>query len=250
MLVHGTGARWQTWGPVIAPLAEHLEVLALDLPGFGDSPPLERAPTLRALAEAVREAAGDEPFHVAGYSLGGAVALELGRMGAARTVAALAPIGFWTPRERAYCIASMQVSQGLAARIAPHAEKLAGSPLGRALMAQLVARPANIPSEDAVLAIEGMAAAGEAVEAVLDHAFVERDPGTPLPCPLTIAWGTHDRLLLPRQAERARKTFPTATHVSLRGCGHLPTWDDPEAVTQVLLEATRRSQPQPARAAA
>jgi pimeloyl-ACP methyl ester carboxylesterase len=56
--------------------------------------------------------------------------------------------------------------------------------------------------------------------------------------PLTIVWGELDRFTpYSTNAERARQLFPTATHVTLPGCGHLPFYDDPELVSSVLLEA-------------
>ena len=57
--------------------------------------------------------------------------------------------------------------------------------------------------------------------------------------PTTVAWGERDRLLIfSRQAPRARRMLPDARHVVLHGCGHVPTWDDPEQVARVLLEAS------------
>ena len=57
--------------------------------------------------------------------------------------------------------------------------------------------------------------------------------------PATVAWGERDRLLIfSRQAPRARRMLPGARHVVLHGCGHVPTWDDPEQVARVLLEAS------------
>jgi pimeloyl-ACP methyl ester carboxylesterase len=53
--------------------------------------------------------------------------------------------------------------------------------------------------------------------------------------PVTIGWGTRDRLLIPRQAERARVMLPQARHVPLPGCGHIPMSDDPEGVAALLL---------------
>ena len=38
VLIHGIGHRLQAWLPVLDRLAAHHDVLALDLPGFGDSP--------------------------------------------------------------------------------------------------------------------------------------------------------------------------------------------------------------------
>ncbi|MDN5853685.1 MAG: alpha/beta hydrolase, partial [Actinomycetia bacterium] len=52
--------------------------------------------------------------------------------------------------------------------------------------------------------------------------------------PTTIAWGTRDRVLPPRQAEIARKRLPSARHITLPGCGHVPMIDDPELITQII----------------
>ena len=51
--------------------------------------------------------------------------------------------------------------------------------------------------------------------------------------PVTLAWGALDRLVSPpRQAPPG-----WATRV-LRDCGHIPTWDDPEQVSRLLLETS------------
>ena len=55
--------------------------------------------------------------------------------------------------------------------------------------------------------------------------------------PVTVVWGSRDRLLLARrQAARARRVLPGARHEWLEGAGHLPMWDAPEAVAAVLAE--------------
>jgi pimeloyl-ACP methyl ester carboxylesterase len=52
--------------------------------------------------------------------------------------------------------------------------------------------------------------------------------------PVTVAWGEHDRLLLyARQAPRARAMMPWARHLTL-GAGHVPFFDDPAAVAEVI----------------
>jgi pimeloyl-ACP methyl ester carboxylesterase len=53
--------------------------------------------------------------------------------------------------------------------------------------------------------------------------------------PTTIAWGTLDRLVSPPKRERMP---PGATYVELPGVGHTPTWDDPEMIVELLLEAS------------
>ena len=51
--------------------------------------------------------------------------------------------------------------------------------------------------------------------------------------PLTFAWPEHDRLVgRPKRLPAARAQRDAA------GCGHLPTWDDPEQVARVLLEGS------------
>ena len=80
-------------------------MLAVDLPGFGHSPPLPAGQpcTPEALADAVEaamDAAGFETAHLAGNSLGGWIALTLARRGRARTVTAISPAGLAHARER------------------------------------------------------------------------------------------------------------------------------------------------------
>jgi pimeloyl-ACP methyl ester carboxylesterase len=56
---------------------------------------------------------------------------------------------------------------------------------------------------------------------------------------VTIAWGSKDRLLSPRQALVAKAVLPTtAKFVPLPGCGHVPMTDDPELVADVLLRGS------------
>ena len=59
--------------------------------------------------------------------------------------------------------------------------------------------------------------------------------GGEVPAPVTIAWAEKDRLLLPRQAERARAALPFARHIVLAGCGHVPSFDDPRLVADAIL---------------
>lgn len=243
VLIHGTGSRRQVWEPVLGRLARERDVLTLDLPGFGETPPLAQAAvTPERYAEevcALLDAAGLESAHVAGNSLGGGVALVLGAWGRARSVAALSPIGFWSVREAEFCRASLRVSAASARALEPLAPRILASRAGRAaLLSQYVARPGRMPAPDALAQARGLRP-GPGLRAALDGyrrwRFV---PSRPLACPVTIAWAQHDRLLPPRQAARARRALPDARHVTLRGCGHVPMWDDPDQVARVLLEAS------------
>ena len=242
VLIHGIGSQWQMWRPVLDGVSREREVVAVDLPGFGESAPLSGRPTLAALAGAVAEfldGIGLGGPHAAGNSLGGAVALEMARAGAARSACVLSPSGFGNMREGRYARGVLIASRRVAQRLEPYAEVVAGGPVRRTLaFGHLVARPWRIPADEAAGAMRNLARSPgfeATLEAVADHSF----GGHTLDCPVTVAWGEKDRLLLySRQSARARRLLPDARHVPLRGCGHVPTWDDPEQVARVLLEAS------------
>src|SRR6478609_11822348 len=93
----GIGHSLACWRRVVPLLAADYAVFAVDLPGFGASPPLDTTPTLAALTGACRAfmaAQGHERFHVAGNSLGGGIALALALDATAYSACALSPIGF------------------------------------------------------------------------------------------------------------------------------------------------------------
>lgn len=67
---------------------------------------------------------------------------------------------------------------------------------------------------------------------------------------VTIVWGDKDRLLLPRQLERARRRLPRARHVLINEVGHLMMVDDPQAVADVIRSGVRTPAPDAAPIAA
>ncbi len=244
LLVHGIGSRRQVWGPVLERLATEREVVAVDLPGFGESADLPSGvtPTLDAHVDAVvgfLDEQGLDEIDVAGNSMGGGVALELARRGRVRTATALSPIGFWTPQERQWAVRSLKNTYATARALAPIAPALYATAAGRTLGSwQIAARPWRIPAEDAVASHKALAEA-DAFLPTLDKVspYVFHD-GPELRVPVTVAWGERDRLLLTRQSRRAMKVLPQARHLLLYGCGHVPMWDDPEQVAEVLLSGS------------
>ena len=239
VLVHGLGHRRQTWDPVISRLARHREVVALDLPGFGESPPLptgesyDVATSMERFAEFFAEL-GTGPPHVAGSSLGGALALELGARGLVSSVTALAPAGFWTPLERRWALTLLTTTR-MSARVPDIVlRRVAADARVRTSMIQLLYAHPDRQDPDAFLGDARALKASEGFGPTL--AFGRSYVCTAEPdVPTTVAWGTRDRVLPPLQAARARRRLPRATHVALRGCGHVPMVDDPGLVARVLL---------------
>src|SRR5215211_3464868 len=139
VLLHGIGHTWRGWKPMLPPLEESFDVLAVDLPGFGHSPPLPPGldSTPEALADAVErvmDEAGFETAHLSGNSLGGWVAPELARRGRARTCVPISPAGLAHGRERDLGVGILRGMRWLARNAAPNDVALR-SPIGRTLFA-------------------------------------------------------------------------------------------------------------------
>src|SRR5574337_1572460 len=97
VLLHGALGSWRVWRPVLPYLEPFHEVYAPTLPGHRGGMPLAADQAGFAgfadVLEAQLDEAGLAEVHLAGNSLGAAVALELARRGRARSVVAIAPPG-------------------------------------------------------------------------------------------------------------------------------------------------------------
>jgi pimeloyl-ACP methyl ester carboxylesterase len=246
VLIHGIGSRWQVWEPVLPALAAVYDVIALDLPGFGESPmpPPGTAPGAASLADLVSgflEELDIERPHVAGNSLGGLISVLLAQRGRVRSATVLSPAGFANDVETWWARGSLRVSVTLARLLASRADRLFTRPgLRKLAYDQVVAHPERLTPVDAAESLRALAYAPW-----FDETLNAIDPGdlqhgVPIDVPVTIGWGEKDRLLLPRQAKRAERAIPGARLVWLRGCGHVPTYDDPDQVARVMLEGAAR----------
>src|SRR4051794_3327738 len=202
MLLHGIGSRWQVFEPVLDLLAAEFDVWAVDMPGFGSSPParvpLSSIGTLTDEVQAWMHARGLEGCHVAGNSTGGGVALELAARGAVASTVALAPIGLWSARERAFCQTSVRWTRALARRLRPIAPwLLQWAPVRALLFAQYAAHPASIAAEEALEDVDALIGA-RAFDDVCAAFTGYLAPATAADrVPVTVVWGDKDRLLLP-----------------------------------------------------
>lgn len=244
VLLHGIGHRREAWDAVLDRLTPHRDVIAVDLPGHGESPPLEAVggPAIETLAAALirlLDRLGLDRPHVAGNSLGGRLALEAGAAGRAASVTALSPAGFWrSGLELGYAKAVFRVMQVLGARLEPAAPRLSASTAGRAVLyATIVRRPSRMSPRQAAGDMRAFLAARPALNAILAEVS-PFDGRIPDGVPVTIAWGRADRLLPRRQALAARARLPQARFVLLPGCGHVPMTDDPALVARVLLDGS------------
>jgi len=237
VLLHGIGGELCVWEPVLEPLARHRDVIAVDLPGFGNSPALapDVVPSPAALAAAVSgllAELGIDRAHVAGNSLGGWVALEMARRGNARSVVGLCPAGLWgAPLQGA-----SGATRGRAHRVVRWLRPLLWLLLRsrrarRVALRPFVADPDKVPYQAAWRMVRsyGRAAAYDATSTAMRQSYFH-DPDQ-IQVPVLLAFGEQDRLIRP-----VRVSAPSFRSVALPGCGHIPMWDDTALVSEVILQ--------------
>ncbi len=242
VLIHGIGHRWQAWEPILDRLAEHHSVIAIDLPGFGRSPvpaggmPANMPAVVDMIEKYFRGEGLDRP-HVAGNSLGGAIALELAAAGLVSSATALSPGGFFTDAERRRALGILHALRFNAFLPGPVMKYgLRVGAIKSLCYVPLLAQPRNLDArrayEDA-LALRRGKGFRAAAKAARTYAF----QGSPT-VPISVGWGERDRIFPAHQLDRARERMPDATHQLLHGCGHVPMSDDPDLVARLILRTT------------
>lgn len=245
LLIHGLGGSWRSWSPILDGLAASRKVIAIDLPGHGDTPIQGDSVTFRGLTESVErhlDEAGLKGIDVAGSSMGARMVLELARRGVVGNVVALDPGGFWEGWERAFFKTTIGLSGRLLRAIRPALRAVSRSAaLRTALLAQLSAKPWALDPDLVANELIGLAQTTTFDALVRDLATgpaqegLKGDTGRRI----VIGWGRQDRLCLPRQAKRAAAAFPSAQLHWFDDCGHFPMWDRPRETTEVILSATQ-----------
>jgi pimeloyl-ACP methyl ester carboxylesterase len=237
ILIHGLGGSRLIWEPVLDQLAAERDVIAVDLPGFGESAELPDgvAPSPANLAAAIAELCLEldlDRYHLVGNSLGGWVALELAKTPRAASVCAISPAGLW----RAALGPRRINSHAIAHRLRSLFQLLLAS---RAVRARFLRTTVGHP--ELLSAAEGKAlvrawldAPGyDAANAEMRAHVFERPEEVQVPA--TVAWGTLDRLVAPPRRQRMP---PQAVYLELAGVGHIPTWDDPDLIARLILDAS------------
>ena len=246
VLVHGISHRRQAWHPVAEQLAEHREVILFDLPGHGGSP--ELVTDGRSVKDVLQDQLLELFFeldlerpHIAGNSLGGRIALEAAADGLVSSATGLSPAGFWKgDLDFLYIRAHFAALQASARIAGPAAPTLARSDLARkVLLSSLMAHGERVDAEHFLGDLRCMVAARPALKRIFKEGAPFDRPVDP-DIPVTIAWGTKDRVLLPYQGRRARTQLPDAEHVWLEGSGHVPMSDDVKGVVDVLLRGSSK----------
>jgi pimeloyl-ACP methyl ester carboxylesterase len=248
LLLHGIGAIWRAWSPVLPYLEPHHDVIVPTLHGHAGGPSLDAdvAPSVLALADGIEaelDRLGLEKVHIAGNSLGGWIGIELARRGRAQSLVLLSPAGAWrSPRRIRMTSHGVRFSLGALARYSHRAEAIAERRLLRwAMLAGQVAHPHRVPHESLVTYIHA-SAQSPVVDPLLRVLHVH--PVDPLPedrdYPVRLVWADRD-LVLPFKhfGSPMLERLPGAELIRLSGVGHVPMSDDPARVAELILEVTR-----------
>lgn len=259
VLIHGLGGSALNWVTLMDRLDGHVTSLALDLPGFGMSPPPrdgDYSPRghARTVAAAIeewrtrRDVTG--PVHVMGNSMGGAVAVQLvasrpdlvsgltlvspalpftrvGRGNAHLPVIAVPGVGESLIRRYAAVPVEQRVQATLDACTTDPGRIPDG--LRDALVAETAERDAMPYATDAFLrSLRGLLAT-----------FADPGPRRPwrlareIAKPVLAVYGEDDTLVDPRGASRAAREFPDAEVVLLDDCGHVAQMEHPDVVADL-----------------
>ena len=247
LLIHGLGGAKSSFFDTAAALSKSYRVHALDLPGFGSSSKPATAPyTARWFAETVREtmdALGISRAHVAGNSMGGRVAIELGLRHPERVagLALLCPAVAFVKRTYHPIVRALRPELGLL----PH--QLRRDNVTEHFWSLFADPDAIDPSVADVVVDEFQriyASAGGRIAflAAARNIYLDAPYGrngfygrlTQLEAPSLFVWGSHDRVIPPAFARHVAHWLPSAEQIVLEGCGHVPQVERPEQTIGLL----------------
>jgi 3-oxoadipate enol-lactonase len=239
VFLHGIGGNARIWTPQIASFAAAgFRPVALDLLGYGSREPVDRLDFDMLAADVEAEVARlglDRPI-VVGHSMGGMVAQTLLRRGPRTWRAAVLsctspafgdPTGEFQKKFVADRLAPLDAGRTMA-ELAP-------------AMVAAVSGPAPDPA-GRKLAIETIATTSERSYRAAVHCLVgfdERANLADIGVPVLCLAGEHDRLAPPAMMERTAARIPGARYVCLKGVGHLPNIEAPQAFDAAILDFLR-----------
>lgn len=241
LLLHGMGESAAGWRPIQDALSESFDVIVLDLPGFGDAPTLPRGtlPTAAALADAIErqlDELGLATVHLAGYSLGARVGLELASRGRARSVVAISPDGLGTPVERVWEMMSLMGRHFLAHALAPVAKAVTSTGTGRAaFFGSDRSRPWQLTPGDARELLLSFAHSPAYVQTVLTGMYDVVRGMSKISCPVLIVQGMTDGLIS-SQSPRYLAFVPKAQLQMLPNLSHMPISDNPTLMAGLIVD--------------
>jgi pimeloyl-ACP methyl ester carboxylesterase len=241
VLLHGGRGSHTHWVRNIDTLARHHRVLALDLPGFGDSPDVPRDTDadsyLSLVVDGMRRLIGGRPASIIGFSFGGAVAAHVARRlgDQCRRLALLGPGGFGE-------------AKGRMLDLKPAPKAVDTDPRYRAvirhnLLAMMLHDPASVSEETIDIQCRNIALGRFNSLKVSLRPTLLSDIAA-MSCPLAMVWGANDIVAYPSPQARAADCKAVRPHLELTivpGAGHWVQYEAADEVNALLLGFLRNN---------
>jgi pimeloyl-ACP methyl ester carboxylesterase len=239
LLLHGAGGSWAHWIRNIPALSARRRLLAVDIPGYGESAPLAEAetpfPVAQVIADGLRRLPFAVPLDVAGFSLGGVVAAHMAVVAPdlVRRLVIIGSGGLDTPLSHI----RYQRLGGLSGEEKRAAQR-------RNLLQMMLHDPAS--ADDLALYLQDTRTSRGTLDAqslVLPDRLVKVLPQ--VRAQVDLIWGEFDRPHYDpeAQAEVVRRTHPDASLQVVRGAGHWAMFEGArqfDAMLQDLLDQPLR----------
>jgi pimeloyl-ACP methyl ester carboxylesterase len=240
VLLHGATGSWRVWQPVLDELTRRYDVFAPTMPGHRAGPPLSERLSIDTIVDGVEETLNNADIrtaHLAGNSLGGIVALELLRRGRARSVVNFTgPLAWRDDHDIARLIRIFAVNERLI-RYGLLGTLLRRNQRTRRHALRPIMNRADKLSPDQVSTLLADARHCVIAQPVLRTLLAEGprprlDIGA---TPVHIVWSHKDRVVpYERYGAPTFAQVPGARLTRLPGVGHVPMWDNPQLVVQII----------------
>jgi pimeloyl-ACP methyl ester carboxylesterase len=245
VFVHGISGSWQNWLENLPHFGRGRRAIALDLPGFGDSPMPSWAIDMHAYGRLLHDFCEklDIPGGAAlvGNSMGGLVAGEAilsspGRFDRLVLVSAAGLINTWLPHQRGAATSHAWRAFG------PHYRRAARAIVGNRLLRYLTFRPfVRYPSRLRPELLweqmtSGLPALGfaDALDAVIE--YDARHRLAEIEIPVMIVWGTDDWVIPSVAAHSYHRRIPHSQLAIFEATGHVPQLERPARFNRLLEE--------------
>ncbi|GHI87548.1 alpha/beta fold hydrolase [Streptomyces xanthophaeus] len=260
LFVHGLGGSSQNWSALMAQLADTVDGEAVDLPGFGWSPPpADRDYSVTALARAVirhLDAAGRGPVHLFGNSLGGAVSTRVAavRPDLVRTLTLVSPALPELRVQKSAVPTALLAVPGMAALFGRLTRDLTAEQRTRGVMGLCYGDPSRVTPDGFRYAVEEMErrmalpyfwdAMTRTSRGIVDAYTLGGQHGLwrqaqRVLAPALLVYGGRDQLVSYRMAHRAAAAFRGSRLLCLPEAGHVAMMEYPEVVAAAFRELMR-----------
>ena len=252
VFIHGLGGSSLNWTDLMLLMADDVDGYAVDLHGFGGSPPSRDGGAspedhARAVATFIDEVLGGEAVHVLGNSLGGAVALQLAarRPDLARSLTLVSPALPSTRITRSTMHMPVIAIPGVGDQFMGRYRQL---PVRHRVLGTIelcMVDPSRLPRQRVEEAIADQASRDD-VPYVADEflrslrgllaTYLDRSSERPwklaerVTCPTLAVYGLQDPLVDPKSAHRITKHFRNADVLVITDSGHVAQMEHPELV--------------------